>query len=107
MRADAGRVHARAGAFARARRCSRSNRPGEKMRSRLVDHQTVPSARQASGLDSIEFVVSGPVFRSPTTRVLCPVWESRETELGREVTMARLMSIAAAAALVLSAAFAA
>jgi hypothetical protein len=77
------------------------------MRSRLVDHQTLRSARQASRLDSIEFVVSGPVFRSPTTAFLCPVWEGRETELGREVTMARLMSVAAVAALVLSAAFAA
>jgi hypothetical protein len=35
------------------------------------------------------------------------MWDTRETEPGKEVTMARLMSIAAAAALVLSAAFAA
>ena len=71
-----------------------------------MDHQTVRAARQASGLDSIAFVVSGPLFRPPTG-LLCPVWERRETELGKEVTMARLMSIAAVAALVLSAAFAA
>jgi hypothetical protein len=35
------------------------------------------------------------------------VWDTRETDLGKEVTMARLRSLATAAALVLSAAFAA
>jgi hypothetical protein len=71
-----------------------------------VHHQTVPSTSQALRLDRIEVVVSGPFFRSPTSG-LCPLWDTRETEPGKEVTMARLMSIAAAAALVLSAAFAA
>jgi hypothetical protein len=71
-----------------------------------VDHQTARPARQASGLDSIEFVVSGPLFGFPSTGSVPRVGHPRN-ELGKEVTMARLMSIAAAAALVLSAAFAA
>ena len=72
-----------------------------------MDHPTAQSARQASGLDSIEFVVSGPLFGFPTTGVSVPRVGHIRNEPGKEVTMARLMSIAATAALVLSAAFAA